>query len=66
MRQGILMPDIPEADKAKLIAKLDSFKLNDFKVKLGSALESDIRTYYIENQFKYLRRKLESVSFGPA
>jgi predicted nucleotidyltransferase component of viral defense system len=64
LRQGILMPDIPETDKAKLISRLDSFKPNDFKVKLGSVLESDIRTYYIENQFKYLRRKLTSVSLG--
>ena len=60
MRQGILMPDIPETDKAKLITILDSFKPNDFKVKLASVLESDIRTYYIENQFKYLRRKVMS------
>jgi predicted nucleotidyltransferase component of viral defense system len=63
MRQGILMPDIPETDKAKLITILDSFKPNDFKVKLASVLESDIRTYYIENQFKYLRRKLISSPF---
>jgi predicted nucleotidyltransferase component of viral defense system len=61
LRQGILLPDLSGADKTKMIARLDGFKENDFKVKLGSILESDIRAYYIENQFNYLRQKLASV-----
>ena len=60
MRQGITLPDLSEADKSKIAARLDGFKKNDFKVKLGSVLESDIRAYYIENQFNYLRQKLKS------
>jgi len=60
LRQGIPLPDLSNADKTKMIARLDSFKENDFKVKLGSILESDIRAYYIENQFDYLRQKLTS------
>jgi hypothetical protein len=60
LRQGILLPDLSGADKTKMIARLDGFKENDFKVKLGSILESDIRAYYIENQFNYLRQKLAS------
>ena len=60
LRQGIPLPDLSDADKAKMIVRLDGFKENDFKVKLGSILESDIRTYYIENQFNYLRQKLAS------
>ena len=60
LRQGISLPDLSDADKAKMIVRLDGFKENDFKVKLGSILESDIRTYYIENQFNYLRQKLAS------
>lgn len=60
LRQGIPLPNLSNADKTKMIAKLDSFKKNDFKVKLGSILESDIRAYYIENQFNYLRQKLAS------
>jgi len=60
LRQGIPLPDLSNADKTKMITKLDSFKKNDFKVKLGSILESDIRAYYIENQFNYLRQKLAS------
>ena len=60
LRQGIPLPDLSDADKAKMIVRLDGFKENDFKVKLGSILESDIRAYYIENQFNYLRQKLAS------
>lgn len=60
LRQGIPLPDLSDADKTKMIARLDGFKENDFKVKLGSILESDIRAYYIENQFDYLRQKLAS------
>jgi predicted nucleotidyltransferase component of viral defense system len=60
LRQGIPLPDLSDADKTKMIARLDGFKENDFKVKLGSILESDIRAYYIENQFNYLRQKLTS------
>jgi predicted nucleotidyltransferase component of viral defense system len=60
LRQGIPLPDLSDADNAKMIVRLDGFKENDFKVKLGSILESDIRTYYIENQFNYLRQKLAS------
>ncbi len=64
LRQGISMPNIPDADKAKLITRVQGFKSNDFKVKLGSVLESDIRVYYNENQFEYLIRKLESEALG--
>jgi predicted nucleotidyltransferase component of viral defense system len=59
LRQGISMPDFPYADRAKMISRLDEFKVNDFKVKLGSVLEKDIRSYYIENKFNYLKQKLE-------
>ena len=60
LRQGIALPDLSIEDKTRIIARLNGFKDNDFKVKLGSVLESDIRAYYIENQFNYLRQKLES------
>ena len=59
LRQGISLPDLPDADRTKMIARLAGFKANDFKVKLGSVLEKDIRTYYIENKFSYLKQKLE-------
>lgn len=60
LRQGIPLPDLSDVDKTKMIIRLDGFKENDFKVKLGSILESDIRAYYLENQFNYLRQKLAS------
>jgi len=59
LRQGISLPDLPDADRTKILARLDSFKVNDFKVKLGSVLEKDIRAYYTENKFNYLKQKLE-------
>jgi predicted nucleotidyltransferase component of viral defense system len=58
LRQGIALPDLPGADKAKMIDRLNGFKESDFKVKLGSVLESDIRAYYSENRFEYLKQKL--------
>lgn len=59
LRQGISIPDLPDSDRTKMIARLDGFKTNDFKVKLGSVLEKDMRAYYIENKFNYLKQKLE-------
>lgn len=59
LRQGISLPNLPDTDRTKMISRLDSFKANDFKVKLGSVLEKDIRSYYIENKFNYLIQKLE-------
>jgi predicted nucleotidyltransferase component of viral defense system len=59
LRQGIQIPELSDADRTKILARLDGFKTNDFKVKLGSVLAKDIRTYYIENKFNYLKQKLE-------
>ena len=59
LRRGIPIPNLPDKDMTKIISRLDEFKTNDFKVKLGSVLEKDIRTYYIENKFNYLKQKLE-------
>jgi predicted nucleotidyltransferase component of viral defense system len=61
LRQGIPLPDLADADKKKMVARLDGFKDKDFKVKLGSVLEIDTRAYYIENQFNYIRQKLVSI-----
>ncbi len=38
--------------------KLAGFKDRDFKVKLGSILENDIRNYYNVNRFSYIEEKL--------
>ena len=34
----------------------------DFKVKLGSILENDLRSYYVTNQFSYLEERLASLT----
>ena len=41
--------------------KLSGFKEMDFKVKLGSIVESDTREYYANNRFSYLEEKLTSL-----
>jgi hypothetical protein len=38
------------------------FKDKDFKVKLGSIVDSDTRIYYAQNRFSYLVEKLNAVS----
>jgi len=58
LRRGIALPsmDAGQADEVK--KKLARFKERDFKVKLGSILESDIRNYYITHKFSYLEERL--------
>lgn len=63
IRRGI---EITLKDKAQSIAlqkKLARLKDSDFKVKLGSILEDDIREYYVANRFRFLQEKLASTSF---
>lgn len=57
LRQGISLPELTRNEISRLISTIQGFKLKDFKVKLGSVLESDIRNYYIENRFSFLRQK---------
>lgn len=52
-------------DKEQFVAfqkKVDLLKGRDFKVKLGSILEDDIREYYVTNRFRFLQEKLTSIS----
>ena len=58
LRRGIELPDLTGRRLVVLRQKLANFKDIDFKVKLGSILESDIRNYYIVNRFSYLESKL--------
>jgi len=58
IRKGINLPDI-ESDKQKIMIKnIESFKDNDFKVKLGSIIPAEKRNYYIQNRFTFLKEKL--------
>ncbi|SPD76333.1 conserved hypothetical protein [uncultured Desulfobacterium sp.] len=61
LRRGI---DLGITSKDKIIElqkKIGGFKSVDFRVKLGSILEKDIRDYYVDNGFRYLSEKLNSV-----
>ena len=58
LRRGIELPDLTGRRLVVLRQKLANFKDIDFKVKLGSILENDIRNYYIANRFSYLESKL--------
>ena len=44
----------------QFLNKLKRFNQADYKVKLGSILEEDVRQFYISQKFAYLREKLEA------
>ena len=61
LRMGV---EIPLKDKGQYIAfqkKLSRLKDIDFKVKLGSILEDEIREYYVTHRFHFLQEKLASI-----
>ncbi len=58
LRKGISLPELKEEQISGLKKRVNGFKAQDFKVKLGSILESDVRKYYIENRFNYLLEKI--------
>jgi len=60
LRQGVPLPELTKNEISKIINSVDGFKAKDFKVKLGSIVESDIRKYYIENRFNFFRQKLRA------
>ena len=43
-----VVPELNGAEEMKIIARLDGFRENDFKVRLNFVLKSDIRGFYIE------------------
>jgi len=61
VRRGISLPALDETLIDRLQKKITHFKERDFKVKLGSTLESDMRDYYIVNRFSYLEEKLSGL-----
>ncbi len=61
LRKGI---DLPLNDKERLLAlhkKLSGLKDADYKVKLGSILESNIRDFYVRDRFSLLREKIAGI-----
>lgn len=58
LRRGITLPPLDDR-KVKLFEKrLAGFKERDYKVKLGSILDSGDRDFYIKNKFSFLREAL--------
>ena len=60
LRRGIALPADIAKKGGRLLKKIDSFKDRDFKVKLGSILEADVREYYVTQRFSYLKDRLSS------
>lgn len=60
LRRGIKLPPLDHKSLQRFQNKLGKFKQADFKVKLGSILEEDMRRYYISQGFSYLQEKLQS------
>ena len=61
LRRGAELPAFDREQLTQIQKKLARFKDRDFKVKLGSILETDIRDYYVTNRFSYLEEKLASI-----
>ena len=62
LRRGIELPVKTNRELTEFQKKLASLKDRDFRVKLGSILESDIRDYYITHRFSYLQEKIASMA----
>lgn len=58
LRRGIHLPDLTTKELTAIQNKINRFKETDFKVKLGSILEKDMREYYVKNGFSFLKEKL--------
>lgn len=58
LRKGIPLPQLTDEQIERLQKRINSFKLNDFKVTLGSVLEAEWRQYFVQNGFKLLEEKL--------
>ena len=60
LRRGISLPVLDAQQAAAFQKKLAGLKDRDFKVKLGSIVESEARDYYSVNRFSYLKEKLSA------
>ena len=59
LRRGTDLPGLSDKQIDELRKRVAGFKDNDFKVKLGSIVESKTRAYYIQNRFSYLTERLD-------
>jgi hypothetical protein len=64
IRRGVDLPVDAKSEAEKLREKITGFKDTDFRFKLGSILENDLRTYYNDNKFSFLEEKLTAMIPG--
>ena len=64
LRRGTDLPVLTHKECTVLQKKISLLKDVDFKVKLGSILEKDMRDYYAENKFSFLEEKLTALNSG--
>ncbi len=62
LRRGIDLPFKAGRESNEFQKKLGRLKNTDFRVKLGSILEKDIRDYYVMHRFSYLEERLASMA----
>lgn len=62
LRKGIALPEMGAATAKKIIEKIEDLNEMDFKVKLGSIIESEIREYYATRKFDFLKEKLFEIT----
>ncbi len=55
LRKGIPLPTLSVKTKSEILKTIDRFTERDFRVTLGSTLESEMREYYTLNRFDYLK-----------
>ncbi|MFC1876822.1 nucleotidyl transferase AbiEii/AbiGii toxin family protein [Thermodesulfobacteriota bacterium] len=61
LRKGIDLPEMHPEFWRLFKQKINCLKDVDFKVKLGSILENDVREYYATRKFAYLEEKMNTV-----
>jgi hypothetical protein len=56
------LPELSAKRVNDLRKRATGFKDKDFKVKLGSIVDSNTRAYYVQNRFIYLVERLSAIS----
>ena len=64
LRRGTDLPELSGKQFDDLRKRAAGFKDKDFKVKLGSIVDSNTRAYYVQNRFSYLMERLSAISSG--
>ncbi|MCM8802494.1 MAG: nucleotidyl transferase AbiEii/AbiGii toxin family protein [Candidatus Omnitrophica bacterium] len=63
LRKGVELK-IEKTKGKKFLKKIENLSLNDYKVKLGSIVEKDVRQYYIKRNFEFLKSEFKRLIFN--